>query len=164
VLGLGASRTAFISSRVRWLISRSSVRLFEIARIWRVCSSAEGTSYSTYFINERMAVRRRFLVREVLAAVPCEMLQIRSNHLCIEILEGKRRGGLAESIADVTTQALERIAVVGKGVLGNALLNSEMIPERGGDEGGKWCHGLPPLAKSSQRSAIFEKSAGVTLR
>jgi hypothetical protein len=53
--------------------------------------------------------------------------------LCIEILEGKCRGGLTESIADVSTQELERIAITGNGVLANTLLNSEMIPEKGGD-------------------------------
>jgi len=43
------------------------MRLLEIARIRRTCSRAEGTSYSTYFMKERIAVKRRFRVRAVFA-------------------------------------------------------------------------------------------------
>ena len=41
---------------------------------------------------------------------------------------------------------------------------AQMLAEKGGNQGGERCHTCPPLAKSSQRSAIFDKSAGVASR
>jgi hypothetical protein len=92
------------------------------------------------------------------------MFQITPNHGGIEILEGKRRGGLPELIADISTQEFERIAVAGDGVLTDALLGDKVVAKESGNEGCKWCHGLSPCIKPSQSSAILEKSAGVASR
>ena len=69
-------------------------------------------------------------------------------------------GELSEAGADIATQELEGVAVTGEGVFADPLLDGEVLPEEGGHEGGKRCHGWPPFTKSSQRSANPGKKHG----
>jgi len=115
-------------------------------------------------MNERMAVSRRFLVRGCVAGLSFQMLQKIPDDPCVEIFEAECRRGCPESTANVSTQELERVAVTGNGVLADAFLGSEVLAEKGGDQGCERRHEFPPFAKSSHLSAILAKSAGVASR
>jgi hypothetical protein len=92
-------------------------------------------------MNERMAVKRRCRV----PAVALPMLQEVADHGRVEILEAELARRFPESTADVSTQELEGVAVTGDGVLADAFLHGEMVPEEGGDEVGERGRWSPPF-------------------